>query len=191
MEKHKRGHHGHRDGKCHKKSHWLNEIKGGRGPRIERGEIRYILLDALKETERHGYEIMQAVAEKSGGFYKPSPGSVYPALQMMEDLEWIEPLEGSRKKKFQITELGLKELESQKFLIEDIYSDIQRISSPELDKFMEDAHIRFKMIMKGIYRAFQAGKLKTDDTRALKAIEDAIREMGEKVESILTNDLKK
>ena len=185
---HRHDHHGHGGGKYHKKNHWLHEIKGGRGPRIERGEIRYILLDALKNAERHGYEIMRAVEEKSGGIYKPSPGSVYPALQMMEDLEWIEPIEGEKKKKFRITESGLQELEDKSLLIKDIYADMNRVSSPELDKFLEDAHLQFKVSMKGIYRAYQAGKLNIEDSQVRESLEKPLKEMVQKVNDFLERE---
>ncbi|MDC7241587.1 MAG: PadR family transcriptional regulator [Spirochaetales bacterium] len=180
------GHHDHHGGGRNRmRGHWLNEIKGGRGPRIERGEIRYLLLDTLKESERHGYEIMKAVEEKSGGFYKPSPGSVYPALQMMEDLEWIEPLEEGKKKKYRITELGLQELESQELLIQDIYSDMNQVSSPEMDRFLENSHIKYKMMMKSIYRAYQSGRLNLEDNGTIESLESYINEMVDKVQALI------
>jgi len=56
-----------------------------RGGRMRRGEIRTALLAVLAEEPGHGYEIMQRLEEKSGGAWRPSPGSVYPTLQMLED----------------------------------------------------------------------------------------------------------
>ena len=64
-------------------------MMGRRGPRIERGDIRYLILDTLLEKGRHGYDIMQTIQEKTGGMYLPSSGTLYPALQMLEDLELI------------------------------------------------------------------------------------------------------
>lgn len=55
-------------------------------PRAERGEIRYLVLDAIKERPRHGYEIIQHIEERAGGTYRPSPGVIYPTLQMLEEL---------------------------------------------------------------------------------------------------------
>src|SRR5499427_9939410 len=59
---------------------------GGPPPRAERGGVRYLVLDTLAERPRHGYEIIQAIEERSGGAYRPSPGVVYPTLQMLEEL---------------------------------------------------------------------------------------------------------
>jgi DNA-binding PadR family transcriptional regulator len=68
------------------------------------------LLEILKETPRHGYEVISELEKQSGG-YRPSPGSVYPTLQMLEEAGYLtsEQIEG--KKVYTITEEGLKRLE--------------------------------------------------------------------------------
>jgi len=59
---------------------------GGEGGRFfGRGDIKFVLLELLQERPMHGYEMMKALEEKTGGFYTPSPGSIYPTLQMLED----------------------------------------------------------------------------------------------------------
>ena len=57
--------------------------RGGR--RTSRGDIRLAVLALVAEQPRHGYEIIQEIAERSGGSWKPSPGSVYPTIQQLED----------------------------------------------------------------------------------------------------------
>ena len=87
--------------------------RGGCGPtikgefmRMRRGDIKFHLLEILKETPRHGYEIISELEKQSGG-YRPSPGSVYPTLQMLEEGGYLtsEQIEG--KKVYTITEEGL------------------------------------------------------------------------------------
>src|SRR5262245_40918341 len=56
-----------------------------RGPRAKRGDIRAAILALLAETPRNGYQIMQELEQRSRGMWRPSPGSVYPALQQLED----------------------------------------------------------------------------------------------------------
>ena len=56
-----------------------------RGGRMRRGEIRTALLGALADEPGHGYEVMQRLEERSGGTWRPSPGSVYPTLQQLQD----------------------------------------------------------------------------------------------------------
>lgn len=56
-----------------------------RGPRVRRGDVRAAALALLAEGPRNGYQIIQEIGERSGGLWRPSPGSVYPALQQLED----------------------------------------------------------------------------------------------------------
>src|SRR6185503_9728292 len=58
---------------------------GRRGPRAKRGDIRAGILALLAEQPRNGYQIMQELEQRSRGAWRPSPGSVYPALQQLED----------------------------------------------------------------------------------------------------------
>ena len=58
---------------------------GRRGGRARRGDVRAALLALLAEGPRNGYQLMQEIAERSGGTWRPSPGSVYPALSQLED----------------------------------------------------------------------------------------------------------
>jgi DNA-binding PadR family transcriptional regulator len=81
-----------------------------RGGRMRRGEIRFALLAALGEEPGHGYEIMQRLEDKSGGAWRPSPGSVYPTLQMLEDEGLVRSAERDGKRVFELTEVGRQEL---------------------------------------------------------------------------------
>ena len=57
-----------------------------RGACLGRGDLKYVILDLIKDQPSHGYEVMRALEGRFRGFYSPSPGSVYPTLQMLEDL---------------------------------------------------------------------------------------------------------
>ena len=78
--------------------------------RMRRGDIKFHLLEILKETPRHGYEIIGELEKQSGG-YRPSPGSVYPTLQMLEEAGYLTSEQIDSKKVYTITEEGLKLLE--------------------------------------------------------------------------------
>lgn len=78
--------------------------------RMRRGDIKFHLLEILKETPRHGYEIISELEKQSGG-YRPSPGSVYPTLQMLEEGGYLTSEQIDSKKVYTITEEGLKLLE--------------------------------------------------------------------------------
>jgi DNA-binding PadR family transcriptional regulator len=84
---------------------------GGRGPRgrgrkARRGDIRTAALLLLAEEPRNGYQVMQEVEERSEGVWRPSPGSVYPALAQLEDEGLIRPEDAEGRKAFAITDAG-------------------------------------------------------------------------------------
>ena len=79
---------------------WPGESRGRRGPRVRRGDVRAAALALLAEEPLNGYQIIQEIGERSGGVWQPSPGSVYPALQQLEDegLIQAETPEGGRRR---------------------------------------------------------------------------------------------
>ncbi|MGW4200564.1 PadR family transcriptional regulator [Streptomyces sp. NPDC004726] len=84
---------------------------GGRG-RARRGDVRASILALLKDRPMHGYEMIQEIGERSGGAWKPSPGSVYPTLQLLEDEGLIVSASEGGKKLFTLTDSGRAEAES-------------------------------------------------------------------------------
>jgi DNA-binding PadR family transcriptional regulator len=91
-------------------------------PRCERGLVRWLVLDAISVQPRHGYEIIQAVADKTGGAYKPSPGVVYPTLQMLEDVGHARALVQGDRKTYEITADGKRELREHAGEVNDFYA---------------------------------------------------------------------
>ncbi len=71
-----------------------------------RGDVKYALLELLRERPMHGYEMIKALEEKSGGFYTPSAGTIYPTLQMLEDRSFVTVSETEGKKTYSITDAG-------------------------------------------------------------------------------------
>ncbi|MDP2293772.1 MAG: PadR family transcriptional regulator [Actinomycetota bacterium] len=83
------------------------------GPRrARRGDIRLALLGGLTEGSAHGYELIQRLSARTGGRWKPSPGSVYPTLQMLEDAGFVSASQLDDKKVYSITEAGQAELQA-------------------------------------------------------------------------------
>ena len=81
---------------------------GPRGPRARRGDVRTALLVLLAEEPRNGYQLMQAIEERSAGAWRPSPGSVYPTLQQLEDEGLVATTERDGQRAFDITDAGRK-----------------------------------------------------------------------------------
>ena len=83
-----------------------------RGPgRARRGDVRLALLRLLAEEPRNGYQLMQAIEERSGGLWRPSPGSVYPTLAQLEDEGLIRSAEAEGARRFEITDAGREYLQ--------------------------------------------------------------------------------
>ncbi len=91
-----------------------NQPFGWRGPRgsyYGRGNVKFVILELLKERPRHGYDIMKEMEERSGGVYSPSPGVIYPTLQALEDQDYVKVAEQEGKKVYSITESGIAYLQ--------------------------------------------------------------------------------
>lgn len=82
------------------------------GTRAPRGDVRAAILSLLIEQPMHGYQLIQQIEERSGGAWKPSPGSVYPTLQMLTDEGLIDVEESGGRKTYSLTAAGRTEADS-------------------------------------------------------------------------------
>jgi DNA-binding PadR family transcriptional regulator len=91
---------------------WLHGLFGlgqdaaGRGPRVRRGDVRAAILDVLAAEQMNGYQVIQRIAERSGGVWKPSPGSVYPTVQQLEDEGLVSASETQGRRLLGLTDAG-------------------------------------------------------------------------------------
>jgi len=88
----------------HQRHHFLTKPRRERP--FQRGDIKYIILDFLKDKPSYGYEIIRGLEERFYGFYAPSPGTVYPTLQMFEEMGYVSAAEQDAKKVYTITDEG-------------------------------------------------------------------------------------
>jgi DNA-binding PadR family transcriptional regulator len=86
--------------------------RGRGGRRARRGDIRSAILLLLAEEPRNGYGLMQEIEERSGGVWRPSPGSVYPALSQLEDEGLVRATEHDGRKAFALTDEGTAHVEA-------------------------------------------------------------------------------
>ncbi len=84
----------------------------GRGARASRGDVRAAILVLTAEQPMHGYQIIRELSERSGGVWSPSPGSVYPTLQLLEDEGLVASQEQDGKRVFAVTPEGLAAVEA-------------------------------------------------------------------------------
>jgi DNA-binding PadR family transcriptional regulator len=91
---------------------WPGPPAPPRGPKAGRGDVRAAILALLREGPRNGYQIMSEIEERSGGAWRPSPGAVYPALQLLADEGLIIAAEESGgRRTFSLTEAGRQHIE--------------------------------------------------------------------------------
>lgn len=106
----------------------------GMGPESFRGrkmgsvDLRLVLLTLLAERASHGYELIKALEDRSGGFYSPSPGMVYPALTWLEEVGYTSVTAQGAKKLYNITEEGRAYLKEHQEAASAILSQLDQIA---------------------------------------------------------------
>lgn len=99
---------------------------GGRRRMFESGELRLVLLKLIADQPRHGYDLIRAIEELTGGEYAPSPGVIYPTLTLLQDMGLIEEAEGDGpRKNFAATDDGREHLEERADEIEALFERLQ------------------------------------------------------------------
>jgi DNA-binding PadR family transcriptional regulator len=86
--------------------------RGGRGGRARRGDVRAALLLLLEDQPQNGYQLIQDIERRTEGVWKPSPGSVYPALQQLEDEGLVRAAETEGKRAYDLTPEGREYVEA-------------------------------------------------------------------------------
>ena len=103
---------------------------GGRRRIFDGGELRLVLLKLIAEKPRHGYDLIRAIEDRTGGAYAPSPGIVYPTLTLLNEMGLIDEqaAEGARKA-FAITPEGAAHLEERAAEVAAIFARLDAMSA--------------------------------------------------------------
>lgn len=109
----------------------------GRGRRTNRGDIRAAVLALVAEQPRHGYEIIQEIAERSGGAWRPSPGSVYPTLSQLEDEGLVRVEQTDGRKVVQLTEAGTAYVAEHREELDAVWASVGRDADDEASGLWE------------------------------------------------------
>ncbi|WP_120075961.1 PadR family transcriptional regulator [Aurantiacibacter odishensis] len=158
----------------------------GEGQRRRRlfgpGELRLVLLAMLAEEPRHGYELIKALEDMTAGSYSPSPGTIYPTLQMLADEGAIAEQDSEDAKKlFQATESGLAELEDRKDEIEELWDRLGRKREKARPKGSSELFRAMGNLAQVIRNKAADGKLKDLDK---EQVVDLIDELARKIERL-------
>jgi DNA-binding PadR family transcriptional regulator len=146
-------------GAGHGRPGWWGDWFGEAPPRADRGGVRYLVLDAIAEQSRHGYEIIQFIAERSGGSYKPSPGVIYPTLQMLEELGHAKVEELETRKVYAITKAGRADLEEHREYVDDFYGRGDDDSWERHGEDMQEVVMRIMGLLKLFKKSMRRGTL--------------------------------
>jgi len=149
---------------------------GGRG-RKRRGDVRVALLLLLAEEPRNGYQLMQEIEERSGGRWRPSPGSVYPTLQQLEDQGLIKPTEREGTKLFELTDAGREHLDHIGTHAPPWDHEDDTENSNDMKHEIKQLHIAATMVLRG-----------GDETQITRATE-VLAEARRNVYKVLADDI--
>jgi DNA-binding PadR family transcriptional regulator len=108
---------------------------------FKKGDLKYVILDLLKDKPAHGYEITQALEDRFHGMYSPSAGSVYPILQLLEDMGYVTSNVTEGKKVYTITDSGKKFLEEQKETTDNIKGRLGGWWGSENREYLQDVGV--------------------------------------------------
>jgi DNA-binding PadR family transcriptional regulator len=128
------GRHGHRGGRD-----GMGRGFGGGGRFFDHGALRHVVLALLSEQPRHGYDIIRAIEERTGGAYAPSPGVIYPTLQLLQDIgHVVQATQGdgeNSRNVFRITPEGQAFIEENGAVIGDIMARMKRAGRSQAAAF--------------------------------------------------------
>jgi DNA-binding PadR family transcriptional regulator len=157
---------------------------GGFGPQrfFERGDLKYVILNLIKEQPRHGYDIIQELEKKFHGFYNPSAGTVYPILQLFEDQDLVTIDQKNGKKVYAITPEGEKYLEEHKEDLERMEARSKHFGQfgPQMHELREDMF----RTMHPVFRLAASGAF--NDPETMKELRTALTKFRNDVEVIVS-----
>ena len=151
-----------------------------RGSSFQKGDLKYVILELIKDTPRHGYDIIRELEEQSYGTYKPSPGVIYPTLQMLEEMGYATSEEQEGKKVYSVTEEGKDFLAKQKNKTNGVRSQMKhKWSFKNIGKMvmvMKEYHALEGLLSRG---------MRGQDTEKMQRIRDILIQAYDDIESIL------
>ena len=144
----------------------------------ERGDLKFVILRLISERPMHGYEVMKALEEESKGYYKPSPGSVYPTLQMLDDEGYLTVEEQGGKKIYTITDEGLAYLSDNEDVVDDVFERVENFTDRFFGGDMRALSRSFSKLAQLTFdQAFQWGAEPEDLARMNEILETAVADM--------------
>jgi len=155
------------------------------GRRFGRGDLKFVILDLLKDQPRHGYDIIRALEERFHGFYSPSPGSVYPTLQLLEDQGYVTSTQEDGKRVYSITAAGRSFLEERADAVEDIHARASAGWGPKVTPELRELAQEVAQLGQFIFRQGARGAL--GDPEKVRRLREAVAHARGEIEGIFTD----
>jgi DNA-binding PadR family transcriptional regulator len=160
---------------------------GPKGKRpFGRGDLKYVILDLVKDQPRHGYDIIKALEERFYGFYSPSPGSVYPTLQLLEDQGLVTSSEKDGKRVYAITDEGRTFLAEQEATMKDLHSRMAEGWGPMATPEMRDLVGEVRRLGQFLFQQGARGGL--SDPEKVRRLRDIVARARTEIEGIFGGD---
>ena len=137
----------------------------------KRGSAELLILSLVEARPRHGYEIMAVIEERSGGSYRPSPGVIYPTLQLLEELGHVKVSERDDKKVYAITAAGTRELAEHRDEVASFYEQSEDVWGDHADA-LHDVMDRVRRLLRAFRRTARRGRLTQARLARVRAILD-------------------
>ena len=136
---------------------------GGRGPRMfDPGALRLVVLGLIAEEPRHGYDIIKALEARFQGAYSPSPGAIYPMLQMLEEADLVVARADGNKRLYSITEQGRAYLQDNAEDLARINAQIDEVSAEGSEISLGD---EVRDIAKAVFMRLRRGQFTPEQAR--------------------------
>ena len=148
---------------------------------FDRGDLKYIILELLRDRPMHGYEVMRALEETAHGAYKASPGSVYPTLQSLEDDGHVASEERDGRKVYTITDGGLEFLDSNRDRVEQILHRIGDFAKHFSGAPMTDVT---KSFMRLAQASFEQTVRRVGDEDSLDLVREILERAAKEIENV-------
>jgi DNA-binding PadR family transcriptional regulator len=148
---------------------------------FEAGDMKYVILKLLRDKSMHGYEVMKELEEHTHGCYKPSPGTVYPTLQWLEDEGLVSSEEVEGKKVYSITAAGREFLEEHKGTVEEIFERVEDMIDNLLNDPMPDVTRQVGKLVGQVYRT--TWRLR-DDEQKMREVAKLLERTAEELEQL-------
>lgn len=154
--------------------------RGSRKRPLAHGDLRLLILSIIKTTPSHGYGLINEIKALTSGVYEPSPGVIYPALEALQDLGWVEIQPEKGKRVLHITKAGIAELLEQSETIKLIEERLKKLSSTEATLEPDDIRGALRQLRHTTSNVFK-GKLIDSEKRrkAVTILEDARKKISE------------